>query len=50
MEELKNINVLYIDDFFKLIDNYSKEEDLNIAYEIINSRYLSDKITIISCE
>lgn len=50
MNELKNIDILYIDDLFKLIDKFSKEEDLNIAYEIINSRYINNKITIISCE
>lgn len=47
---IKNVAVLYIDDLFKLIDNFSKEEDFNIAYEIINARYVLNKITIISCE
>lgn len=51
LEEIKNVDVLYIDDFFKLIDKNNLEEDLNIAYEIINARYMQPhKITIISTE
>lgn len=50
MKEYKNVDLLYIDDFFKLIDKYSKEEDLNLAYEIINARYINNKKTIISSE
>lgn len=50
MKELKTIDVLYVDDFLKLTDSKEKENDLNLAYEIINSRYINDKITIISTE
>ncbi len=50
MNYIKSVDVLYIDDFLKLIDNYSKEEDLNLAYEIINARSVNNKITIISSE
>ena len=54
---LKSVDVLYIDDFFKTaLDEYGKRKpptqgDLNVAFELLNSRYCSkDKITIISCE
>lgn len=51
LEELKNTEVLYIDDFFK---GRKGEEptasDVNIAFEIINYRYINNKITLISSE
>ena len=47
--ELKNIDVLYIDDLFKLDKRY-KEDSLSIAFEILNYRYTNNKITIISTE
>lgn len=50
INELKTVDVLYIDDLFKLMDNISKNEDLSIAYEIINTRYITNKITIFSSE
>lgn len=50
MREIKTVDVLYIDDFLKLMDAYSRSEDLNIAYEIINGRYNNNLITIISTE
>lgn len=50
MKEIKEIDVLYIDDFMKLTDRQELENDLNLAYEIINSRYINNKITIISTE
>ena len=49
---LKNVEVLYIDDFWKTGKDSKKQlttppsSDINIAYEIINSRYSSKKITI----
>lgn len=46
MKEFSSVDVLYIDDFLKFVDN----GDLDIAYEIINDRYCNDKITIISSE
>lgn len=49
MNELKNCDILYIDDLFKL-DNKYKEESLSICYEILNSRYINNKIVMISTE
>ena len=49
MNELKNCDILYIDDLFKL-DNKYKEESLSICYEIINSRYINNKVVMISTE
>ena len=45
----KDVSILYIDDLFKL-DGRLKEDSLSIAYEILNYRYLKNKITIISTE
>lgn len=49
LKELKNIEVLYIDDFFK---KPPTDEDRNKAFQVINTRYSysSGKITIISGE
>lgn len=53
---LKNVEVLYIDDFWKTGKDLKKQmaipptSDINIAYEIINSRYATKKITIFSSE
>lgn len=48
MNKLKNVPVLYIDDFFK---GTVSEADSNLAFTIINDRYLADgKKTIISTE
>lgn len=48
----KNADVLYIDDFLKTKKGESPTTaDINVAFEIINSRYINrDKITIISSE
>lgn len=45
--EIKNADVLYIDDFLK---SSKPENEINYAFEIINSRYISRKRTIISSE
>ena len=57
MDELKNVEVLYIDDLFKTgKDNTGKPAqptaaDVNIAFEIINYRYNNPElITVISSE
>lgn len=50
LKELQNIEVLYIDDFLKSKDKRQLDNELNYAYEIINSRYVSAKKTIISTE
>lgn len=52
MNELKNVEVLYIDDFFKNEQNTPPTSaDVRLAYEILNYRYNNpDLITIISSE
>ena len=56
IERYKTVDVLYIDDLFKTGKNEMQTNqrptvaDINLAYEIINSRYVSKKITIISSE
>lgn len=48
MDELKSVEVLYIDDFFKGSVN---DADINLAFELINSRYNNTKkLTLISTE
>ena len=48
---LKTVDILYIDDFFKMPNSSPTSADINIAYEIINYRYNnSNLITIISSE
>lgn len=47
MDGLKNIDVLYIDDFFK---GTPTDGDKNVAFELLNSRYNQRKRTIISGE
>lgn len=52
INELKMVDVLYIDDFFKSLplDGYVKDQVLDLAYMIINARYSNELITIISTE
>lgn len=57
LDEFRKADVLYIDDFLKIVkDNQGKEmlptgADIRLAYEIINYRYMhSELITIISSE
>lgn len=48
---LKQIDVLYIDDFLKTPpDKAPTTGDLNVAFELLNYRYNNDSITIISSE
>lgn len=47
MDELKRIDVLYIDDFLK---GKPTDGDLNVAFELLNSRYNQRLRTIISGE
>ena len=48
MLELKRVDVLYIDDFFK---GTISAADINLAFELLDARYNSrDKMTIISSE
>ncbi len=50
-EYLKNVEVLYIDDFFK-VDKSEKPSsaDVRLAMEILNYRYINNKMTLISTE
>ena len=48
--ELKNIDVLYIDDFFKSISDKTAQNELKIAFKILTDRELSHKTTIFSSE
>ena len=52
MDRLKSVDVLYIDDFLKTANGDAPTRgDLNLAIELVNSRYNSKgKITIISSE
>lgn len=49
MEPLKTIEVLYIDDFFKA-GAQPTPADINLAFELINSRYNRKLVTLISSE
>lgn len=48
MDEIRNVDVVYIDDFLKMDEKSSSA--LEYAFEIVNQRYISRKITIISSE
>lgn len=56
IEYYKNVEVLYIDDLFKCGKSYGEDVqkptggDINIAFEILNSRSVQKKKTIISSE
>ena len=56
IEYYKDVDVLYIDDLFKTGKAYGEEVqkptagDINLAFEIINSRVAQNKKTIISSE
>lgn len=52
MQKFKEAKVLYIDDFLKVRNGEEPTNaDINIAFELLNHRFLSkDKITIISSE
>lgn len=51
IDELKQCDVLYIDDLFKTDDATRPERrEIELAFEILNSRYNTGKITILSSE
>lgn len=51
INKLRKVKVLYIDDFFKTRrDEKPTDSELKIAFEIIDSRYCSNLVTIISSE
>jgi len=52
MDELKNVNVLLIDDLFKFAERNGQvnDTDLDIMFELVNHRYFTKKPLIISSE
>lgn len=56
IDPLKTVEVLYIDDLFKpVLDESGRRKqpnpgDIQLAFEIINARYISGRVTIISSE
>lgn len=56
VDPLKTVLVLYIDDLFKpIMDDQGRRKqpnpgDINLAFEIINTRYIAGLVTIISSE
>jgi DNA replication protein DnaC len=51
MEDIKSVDVLYIDDFLKVQrGKQPTEADINLAFEILNYRYVNNALTIISTE
>lgn len=51
LEELKNVHLLYIDDFLKQFQGQNTRAEVALAYEIIEARYTNMRgITIISSE
>lgn len=47
IQELQRIEILYIDDFFK---GTVSKADINLAFQILNFRYVNDLTTVISSE
>lgn len=47
IDELKNMEVLYIDDLFK---GTVSKADINLAFQILNYRYINNLTTVISSE
>jgi DNA replication protein DnaC len=51
IDELKSVDVLYIDDFLKVQrGKQPTEADVNLAFEILNYRYANKSLTLISTE
>lgn len=51
INDLKNVELLYMDDFFKPVNKMPPTgADIRLAYEILNFRYVNRKPTIISSE
>ena len=51
IDRYKDIDILYIDDFFKVqAGKAPTSSDIRIAFEILNTRLLKNKKTIISSE
>lgn len=50
MREIMETDIIYIDDFLKCYGGKPSSNELCYAYEVINSRYVANKQTIISTE
>lgn len=50
LERLRNVDILYIDDFLKLTTLNNNEFQLSLVYKVLNHRYMNNKITILSTE
>lgn len=51
MRKLQTVDILYIDDFFKITGNtLPTEADIRLAHELLNRRYMAGLRTIISSE
>ena len=50
LRELKNVPVLYIDDFLKTTAERPSAWETNTAYSLLNARYSARMPTILSCE
>ena len=51
MDEIKNVDFLYVDDFLRVNQGaMPSPADINLAFEIVNSRFAEGKITIFSSE
>ena len=50
LRELKNVPVLYIDDFLKTTAGKPSAWETNTAYSLLNARYSARMPTILSCE
>lgn len=50
MAQLRDADILYVDDFLKIPDKNAFGRELTIAYEVINARYNLSRRTILSSE
>lgn len=50
MQRLITVDLLYIDDMFKLTESKYSNDSIALLYKIINQRYINNKITIITTE
>lgn len=56
ISEIKNVEILYVDDMFKTgrTESGARQRptpaDINLAFEIINHRYVTNKVTVITSE
>lgn len=50
IREIREFDVLYLDDFLKIKDENKIPQMMDFAFEVIDARYISRKMTIISSE